>query len=342
MESPSLMRATFLFVLGLISAICLPAQQPSVGGPVEALTFDAPTRSLRPVIGVPKAASFGPALLDNLDFASVAPLQTYGIVFEGGKCLFVSGLGTKTISSAAIAGVTSDPEGIVWSGDGSLAILYSLAGSWFQTIAGFPSAPVAGALVDLSSLGGKFTAVAVDAQGKQIAVGISGDTGAVYQSAGGQFTPLLSMTNPVSLSFSNDGLTLFALDAAADQIKAVVLGGQGFQTLPLTGMTNPIAIQSLEDSQNRQLLYIAGGSDRILRILDVASQQIVMDVPLDFQPTGLDPFGAGSFLLASRSKAANPLWLFASTPLPGAYYFVPAIQLRAPDHRSPVIAGRAR
>ncbi len=37
-------------------------------------------------------------------------------------------------------------------------------------------------------------------------------------------------------------------------------------------------------------------------------------------------------MLASRSQSANPLWLFASTPQPGAY-FVPAIQLRAPDHQ---------
>ena len=81
------------------------------------------------------------------------------------------------------------------------------------------------------------------------------------------------------------------------------------------------------------MLYVAGGSDRMVRILDVASQQIVTDVPLNFQPTGLDPFGSGSFVLASRSQSANPLWLFAATPQPGAY-FVPAIQLRRPVHQS--------
>ncbi len=69
--------------------------------------------------------------------------------------------------------------------------------------------------MDVSSLGGAFTAVAVDAPGKQIVVAVSGDNGAVYQAAGGQFTPLASMANPVSLSFSSDGQTLYALDAAA-------------------------------------------------------------------------------------------------------------------------------
>ena len=335
------MRSAFFFAFTLTLASRLPAQQTSLSGPVVGITFDAPTRSLRAVNGTPSSALFGPALLDSLDFASVAPRQNYGIVFENGKCLFVSGLGAKTIASVPIAGITQHPDGIVWSGNGSVAILYSRAASWFQTIAGFPNAPVAGTLVDVSSLGGPFAAVVADTTGQRIVVGVSGDNGAVYQTTGGQFTHLASMAKPISLSFSSDGQTLYALDAATAQVTAVSLGNQGFQTLALPGIADPIAIQSVEDSQNRQLLYVAGGSDRMVRILDVASQQIVEDVALNFQPTGLDPFGNGSFVLAFRSQSANPLWLFAATPQPGAY-FVPAIQLLRPAHRNPVIVGRTR
>jgi hypothetical protein len=335
------MRLAFFFMVGLIGGSSLPAQQPSVNGPVEAFTFDSPTRSLRAVTGIPGGATFGPALLDNLDVASVAPLLNYGVIFQNGKCLFVSGLGTKTISSVAIAGVTKYPDGILWSGNGSLAVLYSLAGGWIQSIGGFPAAPVAGTVVSVSSLGGSFTALAVDAPGKQIIVAMSGDKGGVYESVSGQFTSLVSMANPVSLSFSGDGQTLYALDAAAVQVKAVQISSHGFQTLALPGMTNPVAIQSLEDSESRQVLYVAGGNDRVLRILDVASQQIITDVALYFKPTGLSAFGNSSFVLASRSQAANPLWLFSSTPVSRAY-FVPAIQLLPPDHRAAGIAGRAR
>jgi len=333
------MRAKLLFILGLASAHWLPAQT-SLSGPVQAFTFDAPTRSLRAVTGFAGAASFGPALMDNLDLAAVAPLQNYGVMFQGGKCLFVSGLGSKAISTV-IPGVTKYPDGVVWSGNGSLAILYSRAGRWFQTISGFPNAPAVAAVLDVSSLGGQFTTIAADAPGKQIAVAVSGAEGGVYQSGGGQFTRLASMEEPVSLSFSSDGKTLYALDAALLQVTAVTLSGGGLQRLALPGIANPIAIQSLRDSQNRQLLYVAGGSDRILRILDVASQQIVMDVPLGFQPTGLDPFGSGSFVLASRSRSANPLWLFSSTPQPAAF-FVPAVQLRQPDRGSIASAGGTR
>ena len=334
------MRRVSLFLFALISASRLPAQQTSLSGPVVGITFDAPTRSLRAVNGFPGAASFGPALLDSLDFASVAPQQSYGLVFENGECFLVSGLGSKTISTAVIAGVTQYPDRIVWSANGSLAILYSRAAGWFQTIAGFPNAPVAAGLVDVASLGGAFTAVAADSTGRQVAVAVGGDDGGVYLTSAGQFTRLASMANPVSLSFSSDGETLYALDAATAQVTEVSVGSHGLQTLALPGIANPIAIQSAEDSQNRQLLYVAGGSDRMLRMLDVASGQIVADVPLNFQPTGLCPLGAGSFVLAFRSQSANPLWLFAVTPQPGAY-FVPAIQLR-PVHRSAVVDGRTR
>ena len=146
---------------------------------MEALTFDAPTRSVRAVIGFPGAASFGPALLDSLDFASVAPLQSYGIVFENGKCLFVSGLGSKTISTVAIAGVTH------------VSGRYRLVR---ERIAGRPLFPRWRLVPNHSRFsqrsGGRsfsgrliagrvaFTAVAVDAPGKQIVVAVSGDNGA--------------------------------------------------------------------------------------------------------------------------------------------------------------------
>jgi hypothetical protein len=335
------MRPALLLVLGIASASCLPAQ-PSLSGPVEALTFDAPTRSLRAVIGFPGAASFGPVLLDSLDFASVAPRQNYGIVFQSGNCLFAAGLGSQAVSTVAIAGVAARPDGIAWSRDGSLAVLYSSAGRWFQTITGFPNAPVAGQMVDASNLGASLTAVAVDATGKQIAIAISGDNGGVYQTTGGQdLTTLVAMSKPMALSFSADAQTLYALDAGTLQVTAVSLSGHGFQTLALPGIANPVGIQSVQDSQNRQLLYVAAGSDRMLRILDVASQQIVTDVQLNFQPTSLDQFGSGSFVVASRSQSAKPLWLFASTPQPGAY-FVPAIQLARPNRRSTGVARRTR
>ena len=333
------MRSALFFLVGLFSASCLPAQT-SLSGPVEAFTFDAPTRSIRAVIGFPGAASFGPALMDNLDLASVAPGQNYGLVFERGKGLLVSGLNAKTVSGAEIAGLTAHPDGIVWSANGSLAVLYSHAGNWFQTISGFPDAPLAGTVVDVSSFG-SLTAVAVDGPGKQVAVGVSGDKGGVYQATANWVTPLATMGKPVSLCFSSDAETLYALDSSTLEVTAVNLASHGFQTLALTGIQNPIAIRAGLNSANRPVLYVAGGSDRLLEILDVTSHQVLSELALNFEPPSLDAFGNNSYVLAYRSQSVNPLWLYSSTPLPGAY-FVPAVQLRQPESRLAGVAGRTR
>lgn len=335
------MRLALVCFFGLLCLDRLPAQT-SLSGPVEAFTFDAPTRSLRAVIGVPGASSFGPALVDNLDFASVAPHQNYGIALENGNWVVISGLGSKSSSTLVNEGVSRYPDGVAWSGDGTLAVLYSRAGAWFQPVSGLPSAPSAGVLVDVSALGGTFSAMAVDSQGKQIAVGMSGDSGAVYQAALGQpLAPAATLAAPVALSFSRDGQTLYALDGSSVEVSAVSLGGHGVETLALPGMKNPVAIQSAVDSQNRPLVYVAGASDKILRIIDVTSQQIVEDIPLNLEPASVAPFGSSSFVLASRAQAANPLWLFSSAPQPRAY-FVPAIQSTRLVHVKITAAGRGR
>jgi WD40 repeat protein len=331
------MRLIFSFVLGLIFFSRLPAQQTTLTGPVEAFTFDALSRSVRAVIGVPGATSFGPALFENIDLASMAPGQSYGLVIEGGKCLFVSNLGSTKISSAAIAGVAGYPDGIAWSAGGSLAILYSRSARWVQTISGFPGAPAAGAVLELSSLDGPVTAVTSDAPGKQIAFGVSGDRAGVYQASGDTFTLLGSMANPISLSFSTDGQTLYALDGATLEVTAITVASHAFQTLALTGMANPVALQSAENSQNQQILYVAGGSDKTLRILDAASGQTLSQIALNFQPTSLDAFGGNSFVLRYRSQTASPLWLFSSLPQPGAY-FVPAVEAHQPEHAAAAAA----
>lgn len=346
------MRSALLLILGFIYAACLEAQ-PSLTGPVEAYTFDAPTRSLRAVFGFPGAASFSLALRDGLEFASVAPRQNYSIGFQRGRCLLISGLGSSALSTRALAGVEAQPEGIAWSGNGSLAILYSLTGNWLQTISGLPSAPAVGTRVDGSALGGGLggvlASVAADAQGKQIAAGVTGDAGAVYQSSDGEtFTSLKAVTKPIALAFSSDASTLYVLDGSVPQVVAINVSSHGYQSIPLAGLANPVAIQAVENSQNSQQLYIAangaaanGAAASVIRVLDVQSQQIVTDVPLSFQATSLDQFGSNSFVVAARAQSVNPLWLFSSTPQPAAY-FVPAIQLLHPDHRRAEVLGGAR
>ena len=109
------MRKVLLFLAALSSIPSVLAQPSGVSGPVEGFTFDAPTSSIRAVIGSLGSASLGPAALSRLIFASVAPHQNYGIAFRRGQFLFVSQLGSDQVSTAGLPGaiICSGRRGLV-------------------------------------------------------------------------------------------------------------------------------------------------------------------------------------------------------------------------------------
>ena len=314
-------RLSLLSLLGMAFWGTASAQQAGFSGPVEGFIFDAPTASLRAVAGFPGAASFGPALLSGLEFGSAAPQKNYAVAFQSGSCVLVTALDSGAASTLPITAASQRPDSVAWSGDGSVAVLYSRTGNWLQIISSLPANPTAGGFIDVSALGGPLASVAVDQTGKQIAIAMGGSAAGIYlQTAGQSFAPLLQLTNPVALSFSNDGTELFAIDAGSMRLAVVNLASAGSQMLPLAGLADPFALRETAN----QKLYVASRSDRLLREYDLSSLQPMTDLPLSFAPTGIDQFGANSFLIGSRTQAKDPLWLVTNATQP-AVYFVPAI-----------------
>ena len=309
-------------LFGLAAFGVASGQTAGISGPVEGFTFDPPTTSLRAVIGFPGAASFGPAIVSGLEFASVAPQRNYALAFQNGSFVVLTNLDSGKASSLAVPGVTRVPESVTWSSDGSFAVLFSAGANWMQTISGLPSTPAPGSYVDLSSLGGSLTSVALDTTGKQLAIAISGAQSGVYVMTGSQaFAPVISLADPLGLSFSSDATKLFVVDAATKQLATVSLSNLSFQMTALNGLADPIAVQ-----ESASKIYIASRSDQLLRELNSSGAEVA-DIPLTFSPTGIQPFGANSLLVAARAQATDPLWLVTNgtNGSASAAYFVPAI-----------------
>lgn len=337
------MRHISIWISGIaLSLGVASAQQMLMKGPVEGFVFDSPTQSFREVIGLPGSAYLGPALADGFTYGSVAPHRNYAIAFKNGEAAFISGLGSAKVSVAAVPGLSAKPEGVVWSGDGSLAVLYSRTGNWIQSLTGFAnqsgctalkSLPHASAAVcgprisesvDVSTLGGSLSSLAVDFEGRRIAVGTLGGE-AVHVSTDRQaFAPVLRISHPIALAFSGDDTVLYALDGKSLLLSAVNLGNFSSQTFALEGLAEPIAIKTGRDAAGTPVVYIASAKDRILRVYDPAKRQSLADLALNFKPSAITDLGADSFLLAPRQKDRDPLWLFASAPR-RAVYFVPAL-----------------
>ncbi|HXP87626.1 MAG TPA: hypothetical protein VN841_23035 [Bryobacteraceae bacterium] len=328
------MRLRFLWCAAIVLLLgFLAVAQSSLIGPVEGFVFDPPSRSLRAVIGLVGASSFGPILVRGVDYAAVAPRKDYAITVRGENDMFVSGLSSGILSTSTLPSTVRRPEGAVWSGDGSVAVLYSRSGNWIQTLSGFPGEVTAASSIDLTPLGGLLAVVAADQGGQRIAVGMGGDSGGVYvMDSGHAFAETLPIAQPVGLAFSGDGRTLYALDGATAQVAAVDLTGFAPRSFPLNGLTDPIGLAIASDSAGRQTIYVAGQRDRVLQSYDASSTALLASVPLAFAPSSLAVFGNDSYILGPRASASEPLWSFRAAPVP-AVYFVPAAPLALPEGR---------
>jgi sugar lactone lactonase YvrE len=252
------------------------------------------------------------------------------LIFHGGECELVSGLGSDKTSTIRVPGSFVLPESVAWSSDGSTAILYSRTGNWIQILSGLPSAVNPAAPLSTAPLGGTLSAVVTDSHGEQIAIGVVGATAGIYQLANGtNFVPLLSFSKPVALGFSDDSGTLYGVDAGNNQLFALTMANLTSQSWPLSGVANPIAIRLAHDASDRAVIYVAGGTDRLIETYDPSTHQLLASAQLNFEPNVIEPLGIKSFVLASRATSDDILWSFRNTPQP-TVYFVPAppVQLR--------------
>jgi len=276
------------------------------------------------VIGVPGSASLGGAIADGFDQGSVAPQRDHGLAFRDRGCNVITGLSSSDASLQLLAGDFATPEAVVWSGDGSLAVLFSRSGNWIQTVEGLPGAGAPRPAVDLSFLGGSLSAVAVDRSGRRVAIGITGDSAGVYlMTEGGGPVLLFNRSKPVGLAFSDDGSQLYAVDGVSLEGTAFRFADFTWNSFSIDGISDPIGIRPALDAANHSVLLVAGRSDRLLRVYSAADFEFLKEFVLDFPPAQLDGLGRHSLLLGTRERATDPLWLFTTNP-GEAVYFVPA------------------
>lgn len=298
---------------------------PPLGGPIEAFVFDPPTKSIRAVLGALGSTSLSEPLMSELDYGSVAPRHPQAIVFQGGRGTSVSSLSSSELERRELPEFVVVPEGIAWSGDGAVAAFYSKSQNWVQIIRGLPLSPSASAPVSIPA--GSLTAVVVDQTGDQIIAAISGEVAGVYRVGDSiDFSqPLVSSQQPTSVSFSNDGQSIYVLDAATKEVAGLNLTTFARESLPVTDLEDPKFILSSKDNANRQVIYVVSARDRVLAIYDMAAQQRMAGIPLDFEPTTFEALGRNSFSLNTRTTTNDPLWCLAGASVgePGVY-FIPA------------------
>ena len=73
-----------LLVAGACALVAL-GEDSRMSGPIPGFVFHSPTRSIRPIVGVPGSAYLGAMVAQDFDAASVSPLGKSGLATRGSR-----------------------------------------------------------------------------------------------------------------------------------------------------------------------------------------------------------------------------------------------------------------
>lgn len=296
-------------VAALAGAGVLCAQeQTRLAGPTTGFMYDAPSRAIRVVMGVPGSAYLGRAVASDLDLGSVSPDGRWAVSAGNGELLLIdlaSGAVSRLGAGSAEQIAWNEASTAVAAVRGGVARLYRLNGGVAEAVA-------------LAEFRGNGAPVAVDAN----AVYMAGD-GGVYR-VDNESAKLLAPAGEVS-GLTLAGGTLYAADKTNHQILAIGnLTGSPEVRLALgaaQGIDEPVALGAARDGSR---LFVAEKA-RTLSAFNPGTGELSSRVELDFDASRLDPVGGSLYLLRARAADGDTVQLLDARQM--TVYFVPAQDL---------------
>ena len=303
------MSTVRMFVLAS-AAVLLPAQESGtrLAGPTSGLLFDAPSRAIRVVMGVPGAAYLGAAVASDIDNGSVSPDGRLAVTISAGAASLLR-VADSSLVPLGSAGC-DDSSVVAWAADSSaMAVgctdgvrLYRAAGASRVSLAEFRGAK----------------ALAVDASGQAV---YAAAADGIYRIDSDSARLLAPIADAGGLALS--GSTLYAADRAGQQVIAFdnLLGSASMRKV--VSASDPVAVRVSADGAR---LYVAEGESKMLDVFNPATAELLSRVELDFAPGRVDALGAaGLFLLNARKDATDTVQVFDARQL--AVYFIPTQDL---------------
>lgn len=309
-----------LRVIALASAaVVLPAQESTrIAGPTSGLVYDAPSRSLRVVMGVPGAAYLGGALASDLDGGSVSPNGRFALTVADGALNLVS-LADQAVSSlGSSAGCASGAAAMAWSADSGAVAVGCAGGVGLFRVAGGGVAE----RLSLAALDG-VTSLAVDNAGAAV---FATRADGIYRVDSSDARMIAAVENASGLVLAGAD-TLYAVDRAGKRVMAVdhLATSAALRQVAgeAQGLADPVAVGVSPDGQ--QLFVAEAGEGRAVRVFNAATLEMRARLELDFDPARVDALGNGLYLLNARKEAGDTMHVLDARQL--AVYFVPAQDL---------------
>ncbi len=314
--------AAAAFLLALCPAL---AQDPQrIGGPVVGFVLDK-AEGVRPILGIPGAATLGQPVLPAAGFASIvlSPQRDYALALTEGEQRLALLRNLSASPAAARLDVPPGASRIVLSPAGDAAALYYRDARRVVVLTGLPDSPSVAWSLDLPDLGAGLAALVVSDGGSAILVATAGEPSSILLFAADvEYRPLRLVAGSPSLAFLSNSLDAVVGDGASNLVFVVrdVKGAAEFTQIggQAEGVSRPVAVAAA--AGNRRVL-VANSEPGGVVSLGLAGEE-PLAIPCSCTPTILERLAGGAaFRLSDAGE--GPVWLLDVESSPPRTVFVP-------------------
>ncbi len=324
--------------VGFISAALLAnvakAQTTTWTAPASGYVQDSFSRSVRPVVGFVGSAILGAAVLEDVDWVSLAPNQKSAMVQRGGSLVWIPDLVVP--SQMQVIGKVPLARQAFWAADSGRAVILTNDGQliWLTNFsASAVVAPVEEVDWHLQGLApdsargavGRWLILAVDPSADRVLLTPTNTTGTDLWMASRTVppSPLPFAGHPTAAVFATNTATAFVADNANHQIVRI----QGLDVTPVqdTLLSSEVYVDEpsgLALSVDGGQLIVADRKSATIRVFDLLIGTLISELIADAIPHSLTPLTPSRFMLNSGGISAQPL-LFLDTTAPARVSFIP-------------------
>lgn len=310
------------WILGIVAlaAPVLLAQEGRVGGPLSGFVFDRSTHALRPIQGIPGAATIGDPLDPGFEMmlVYVAPQQDSVLAVTADGFYHFFRITAGTVSQRIVEGLSSSPERVAYSPNGTAVALY--AAGRVQMVKGLPDSPaIAGTL----SLATRPNALAISDDGAYLLsanedsvrlLGTAGEDLKIMDAASGAMVAFAPASHDAAVNDSVAGLLWFR-DVAGSSQRTVLASGDD-------GVASPVGLAFSADTRK---LFAASSTAQSVTSFDLKTGARTL-IPCNCAPAGLTRMGS---VFRLNDLSSEPLWLLDASAAEPRIVFVPALRQAA-------------
>jgi DNA-binding beta-propeller fold protein YncE len=308
-------------------------QSPAGGlrGPVIGYVLDATVEAIRPVNGIPGSSVLGAPVTLPFPIAAAAfsPRADFALATSGSDdkaAMVLRNIGTEN-NVQLIEGAISGADVLVFNAGGSAGVLLASIARQLQIVRGLPDSPTVGPVIDLSSIPGTVTAIAIDHEGSNVLIAVSAEHGSLYLAGGEETRPrfIVGFGSPSALALLNGDQDVIVADAAMNEVTLLRNYAGEIETVHLAGERDGISGPAgLQISQDGRKLYIAESAARTLDVWNFEGQSMEASYALDAEPTRLTALQRSSTFVLNEIGDHPLLLLDAVDVTHLGTYFVPA------------------